>query len=394
MKKFLIAALLPLLFCYAADAAKIRTTPSGILTYTESTDQGDISITFKRCMANNLYTFYEVKLDGITVNSAQHSDNISPFAVNGYWMGGNHNDVTTKKPTANTVSFKIKVDEEPVTPPKTVEGKVLVIDVENELFYSDGKKFATEYMSYIVSGNSIEVYAEHVFEYPSTMTVSRYYGAQSMFVPTEILLPGKNTTWTSSNVDAIDVYKSEAPAFSTFIERSSLGYQAVLKFADGLGDAGRIAQSDQVYLWRKYGSSGKSYHVMLWDSPVANKETTLWHALYTWFKKPVTDTFDGAASEPVFEYQTTIEGQPVVMSVSADGKSTDLSGIDDIVVDNIAPVASAGHGKITISDSAPEARCFDLSGKLIHTGTGTFTCPAGVYIVNDMQGHSVKLIVK
>ena len=54
MKKFLIAALLPLLFCYAADAAKIRTTPSGILTYTESTDQGDISITFKRCMANNL----------------------------------------------------------------------------------------------------------------------------------------------------------------------------------------------------------------------------------------------------------------------------------------------------------------------------------------------------
>ena len=47
MKKFLIAALLPLLFCYAADAAKIRTTPSGILTYTESTDQGDISITFK-----------------------------------------------------------------------------------------------------------------------------------------------------------------------------------------------------------------------------------------------------------------------------------------------------------------------------------------------------------
>lgn len=82
------------------------------------------------------------------------------------------------------------------------------------------------------------------------------------------------------------------------------------------------------------------------------------------------------------------------MSVNADGKSTDLSGIDDIVVDNIAPVASAGHGKITISDSAPEARCFDLSGKLIHTGTGTFTCPAGVYIVNDMQGHSVKLIVK
>ena len=228
MKKFLIAALLPLLFCYAADAAKIRTTPSGILTYTESTDQGDISITFKRCMANNLYTFYEVKLDGITVNSAQHSDNIGPFAVNGYWMGGNHNDVTTKKPTANTVSFKIKVDEEPVTPPKTVEGKVLVIDVENELFYSDGKKFATEYMSYIVSGNSIEVYAEHVFEYPSTMTVSRYYGAQSMFVPTEILLPGKNTTWTSSNVDAIDVYKSEAPAFSTFIERSSLGYQAAI----------------------------------------------------------------------------------------------------------------------------------------------------------------------
>lgn len=395
MKKIFVAALSALLLGSAADAAKIATTPSGRLTYTESTDQGDITIVFDKCMANKLYTFYQVKLDGNMVNTAQYSDNIGPFSVNGYWMGGNHNDTKTGVPTANTVSVQYKVDEVLISPPKTVTGKVLVIDVENELFYSDGQKFATEYISYVVSGNSIEVYGEHVFEYPSPLNVARYYGAQSMFIPTEILLPGSKTAaWRSANVSEIDVYKNEAPSFSTFIERNSLGYQAVMKFADDLGDTHRISQSGPVYLWRKYDSSGKSYHVMMWDSTVKKGDNTRWHALYTWFKNPVTDTFDGKTADPVFEYQTCIEGEPTVMSVGADGKSSDVAGIDDIVIDSPVAFAYASDGAITITDDAPQACCFDLTGKIIRRGAGTFSCPAGVYIVNDMQGHSVKLIVK
>ena len=108
----------------AASHAATVTYNDGKISYAEKTPWGDIDIAFANCMANNLYTFSSVSIDGIEVNHTE-SDNIGPFAVNGYWMGGNHNDVTTKKPTANTVSFKIKVDEEPVTPPKPWKEKYL-----------------------------------------------------------------------------------------------------------------------------------------------------------------------------------------------------------------------------------------------------------------------------
>ena len=132
----------------------------------------------------------------------------------------------------------------------------------------------------------------------------------------------------------------------------------------------------------------------MWDHQVKSGDNTQWHALYSWFREPVTDTFDGKTTDPVFEYQTYIEGEPVNMKVGADGKSTQTAGIDDITVDRDAPFAFAGDGTVTISDSAPAACCFDVAGKIIWRGAGTFSCRPGIYIVNDMKGHSVKLIVK
>lgn len=38
--------------------------------------------------------------------------------------------------------------------------------------------------------------------------------------------------------------------------------------------------------------------------------------------------------------------------------------------------------------------CHDISGRLIHCGSGVVDCNPGVYIVNDRHGHSLKLFIK
>ena len=396
MKKNLILLLFALC-SLAASAAKV-TYSNGVLTFSENTESGEIRMVFQKCMTNKLFTFYNIYLDNKLVNSAASSDNIGPFFAGGAWMGGNNNTPQGgSKPSAFTREVKVMVDDAELTSGTVNDAKVVTIDVRNEIFYTDDKKFADEYITYVVSGNSIEVWAEHAFRYPSPMFVSRYYGPQSMFPATKLLLPGtKNKTWISlAGKKEIDVMKSEKPDFSTFIERCDNGYQAVLKYNEGIGDASAVSSSGEVYLFRNYGAAtGKSYHVLMWDHQVKSGDNTQWHALYSWFREPVTDTFDGKTTDPVFEYQTYIEGEPVNMKVGADGKSTQTAGIDDITVDRDAPFAFAGDGTVTISDSAPAACCFDVAGKIIWRGAGTFSCRPGIYIVNDMKGHSVKLIVK
>lgn len=395
MKKLLFP-LLAAILSFGADAAKITSTPSGNLTFSETTEWGDeVVINFRKCMANNLYTFYSIKVNGKELNSSQYSDNIGPFLVNGFWTGGNHS--AGNSTTANTLSYSIKVDDESYSKAFNVNGKVLTIDVENELFYSDGEKFATEYMSYVVSGNSIEVYGEHVYEHPNSLNVQRYYGMQSMFIgETEILLPGTDIpTWraitATSPGNEINITKSSAPDFCTYIEHNANGYQASYMMREGLGNREWVSDNDVVYIGNSYS---KSYHKLIGDHPVKKGDRSTWHGVYTWFSEPLTDNCREAGDDHTFEYGAYIEGTPVIMTLGADGRMNQTAGIEDVVVDNVAQFANVSGNTITISADAPEANCFDLSGKIIHQGSGSFSCPPGVYIVNDMRGHSVKLIVK
>lgn len=400
MKKFLFL-LIATAFALTSHAAKVVYSANGVLTYTESTESGDIKIIFQKCMTNKLFTFYEVYLNNKLVNSAATSDNIGPFFAGGVWMGGNHNTPQGgTKPSANTVDISAYVDGKNL---KTGDGandvSVLKIEVKNEIFYTDDKKFADEYMTYFVSGNSIEVWGAHNFQYPSQMNVSRYYGPQSMFPATELLLPGaQGNKWISlAGKKEIDVMKSDLPDFSTFIEKCDDGYQAVLKYHDGIGDASCISGKDgRVYLFRNYGgATGKSYHVMMWNYPVNNGDKTGWHALYTWFDGPIEDTFREEAENPKFVYEGYINGEPTEITVLADGKSTEpVAGINEIVADANEVFAYAGDERIIITSDAPDAVCVDLTGKVIARGAGTFPCSKGVYIVNDLRGRSVKLIVK
>lgn len=398
MKKSLILAL-SAACALAASAAKVTYT-NGVLNYTEEAECGNVRMVFQKCMTNKLFTFYNIYLNNKLVNSASSSDNIGPFCVSGgVWMGANHNTPQGgPKPSAYTREVSVTVDGEELTS-GTVDGvKVVLIKVHNEIYYTDDKKFADENVTYRVSGNSIEVWANHTFAYPSRMMVTRYYGPQSMFPATELLLPGtKNKGWISlPGKSAVDVMKSEKPDFSTYIERNANGYQAVLKYNEGLGNASRVSTSGEVYLFRNYGgATGKSYHVMMWDSYVTPGMTTDWHALYTWFDTPVEDGFRSGAENPTLVYASCIDGEPTDITIDANGKSTEpVSGIEDVVVDEPEMIAIGGDGVITISADSPDAVCADLSGKIIARGAGTFACPAGVYIVSNSKGHSIKLCVK
>ena len=400
MKKILFL-LIAAAFALTSHAAKVVYSGNGVLTYTESTESGDIKIIFQKCMINKLFTFYQVYLNDKLVNSAQSSDNIGPFAVGGTYMGGNHNTPQGgSKPSANTVSVKVYFNGMELKAGETANNvSVLTIDVKNEIFYTDDQKFVDESVNYRVSGNSIEVLANHEFQYPSPLTVSKYYGPQSMFPATELLLPGfSDNKWISlPGKTAIDVLKSDIPNFSTYIEKNANGYQAVLKYNEGLGDASCVKGSDgPVYLFRNYGgATGKSYHVMMWNHPVKAGDKTNWHALYTWFDGPIEDTFREEAENPKFVYEGYINGEPTEITVLSDGKSTEpVAGIEEIVPDSNEIFAYAGDEGIIITADAPNAVCVDLTGKIIARGAGSFPCSKGVYIVNDMRGRSVKLIVK
>lgn len=385
----------------SSQAADVKYSDNGVLTYTESTESGDVKIVFQKCMTNKLFTFYQVYLNNKLVNSAQSSDNIGPFYAGGAWMGGNHNTPQGgPKPSANTVDITVTADGKNLKEGDNAENvSVVKIEVKNEIFYTDDKKFADEHMTYLVSGNSVEVWGEHHFQYPNPMTVSRYYGPQSMFPATELLLPGfGDNKWISlPGKKEIDVMKSDFPDFSTYIEKNADGYQAVLKYNEGIGDASCVKGTDgRVYLFRNYGgATGKSYHVMMWDHSVKNGDKTGWHALYTWFDGPISDQFRAESENPEFVYEAYINGVPTEITVDSKGKSTEpVAGIEDIVTDSAAVFAFAGDRKIIITDDASEAVCVDLTGKVIAHGAGSFSCAKGVYIVNDMHGHSIKLIVK
>lgn len=375
MKKlFLTHSLVAMAFC--ANAAKVVYSTGGVLTYTATNeDAGKIEIIFKKCMQNNLYTFYRVKLNNKVVNQTS-SDNIGPFFAGGVFMGGNHNTPQGgPKPSAYTRTVKAYCDGEELVAGTYDNVSVVKIEVFNEIYYTDDKKFCDENITYTVSGNSIDVQAEHTFHYPSPLNVGKYYGAQSMFPGTELLIAGTNDNKWLTHTPYVSVehyiYKKDIPNISTYVEKSANGYQAVCKYPEGMGDAAFVSDDGPVFIWANYGgATGKSYHVMMWNHTVKAGDVTNWHALYSWFAEPLTDTFRLGSENPVFEYPATIDGVDQTLTISADGKTT--SGISEISVD----------------ESDATATYYNLQGVAVDNPAN------GVYIRRLANGKSDKVLVK
>ncbi|MDE6526213.1 MAG: hypothetical protein K2L75_03075 [Muribaculaceae bacterium] len=387
----------------AASAANINTLRSGQISFTEQTAEGtEVRIVFNRCMANNLYTFQSVHLDGVELNHTD-SDNIGPFLIGSGWVGGNHTNPDAsgaQVKSAKTVSVEAYIDGEKINASATrnYTGEVLTIKVTNTLYMPGQSEdtFATETMTYVVAGNSIDVSGEHEFTCSTPQRVDRYYGMQSMFIgETEMLTPGgMYATWTP--IGKVDRFtRQSAPEFNTFIEHSANGYQAAwMDNSEGLlGNRSLVPDNDVVFIGN---SSTKSYHKIIGSHTVKSGDKTKWHGIYSWFKEPLTDNCRGDKAGS-FSYKGTLAGVPAVFALDADGKCT-ISTDSQAGIENVAaggapaiPFARSGSGCIIVD--SPDATVYSITGAALHHGEGIFYCHAGIYIVAD--GHrSIKLIVK
>lgn len=287
---------------------------------------------FKRCMSNNLYTFYRVgyrnvtrnipSVNGITGNDVvmineTSSDNIGPFSmVPGGWVGGNHlyptNTSSPNYKTAETTAFEILVDGGQIT--TSVEGycESIVVNVHNIIYDPSvapevgdeilSTKLSDEYVSYAVRKNNIEVSVSNKFVGSAQGTIGRYYGMQSMFQNEEkyITPNGEYTSWVSVvDVPTSEFSKEDYPNFNRFIEKSETNstYQAAYMTNKGLGDYSEVTQSDFIF----NRSSNKCYHHLISHMEGVAGKFIQWNGIYTFFKTALVDNsnvlaYDGYAN--------------------------------------------------------------------------------------------------
>jgi len=358
---------------------------------TEMPEGYTVSYQFSKCMANDLFTFSQVLMDDIIVNSAT-SDNIGPFLLSGGWTGGNHLMPDNTTHSAETTSIQVVVDGDTLNANATLNAQKVVINVSNNIYNpsKDAELFCIEKIKYTVVGNSIQVEAQHLFCNPSPMVVSRYYGMQSMAIgETAILTPegGAYNTWTP--IGSIDRFtKISAPKFHQFIEKMPTCYQASYMLPEGLGTHYLIQDNDVVFIGNSYG---KSYHKLMGNATVTNGETTTWKGIYTWFKTPITDEVDGT-----FSYRGYKDGNEVVFSSSPPNEDVieDVSEINEVTENKDKYIfATASNGQINVSKDVKYVKCYSINGQFVARGSGSLFVPAGLYILKDDNDHVLKLSV-
>ena len=273
--------------------------------------KNQISYDFKKCMANELFTFYNVEVNSNVVNSAEVSDNIGPFMTSdGNWAGGNHTFNGNNEKSAYTSAVRVYANGSLMTQPSCVTADSVVIYVTNILKYAPNPvdTFAIENIKYLIVGNSIQVETEHNYLMPTPVKVDRYYGMQSMFIgETHILTPlGKYSSWTPIN-EVSEFKKQDYPNNHHFIEKSPICYQASYLFPEGLGLRDMIDNNDILFIGNSWT---KSYHKQIGNKELKRGNITKWKGVYTWFINPVIEI--NRIGEPTeFGYRGFYNGIPV-----------------------------------------------------------------------------------
>lgn len=270
--------------------------------------ENDIYFWFKKCMYNDLYTFYRVGLchgknqtiskdpDNTpekVLNTAS-SDNIGPFEIrDGGWCGGNHsfsmNNKTIK--TASTVSYKIITDGKELTRDTTMLVNSIRISVVNHIqnptlpqwenmTLSLPSLLCIEYVDYDIWQNSVQVSVRHQYMNQQPIIINKYYGMQSMFnSETEILtIDGKYFDWTPiSKIERFN--KKDYPYFRCFLEQNDIAFQSAFLFKDGLGAHKELNDSDAIFIGNSYS---KSYHKLISNRKRKIGDSDFWKGVYTW----------------------------------------------------------------------------------------------------------------
>ncbi len=288
---------------------------------------------FRKCMFNNLFTFYKVgfanknDMNNVTFVNVAESDNIGPLGIqNGGWTGGNHsyrdkNEVQT----AETYTLKIYADNKEIGfEDAEFEAKQIKLQASNIIYnplkYKKvvrkfGEVLCKESVEYIIRGGSIQVKLAHHFNNADSVMLTKYYGMQSMFRnEAEILTPnGKYAQWTPiKNVDRFK--KGEFPQFRHFIEKSNAGYQSTYLLNSGIGTHKQLGDDDMIFIGNSYT---KSYHQQLGAIERKAGDIDYWSGVYTWFTEPLMD------NENVFAFAGAVDGHAALfVSCKKDGKYT------------------------------------------------------------------------
>lgn len=276
---------------------------------------------FRKCMYNELYTFYRVAL---TTDSLKNeivnettSDNIGPFLIkSGGWTGGNHIYKDNKTKTAETLSVKIMADGNVISTDTVLNADNISFHVKNVLFnplgvyVSDQKHveftdtLCYEFAEYRVKGNSIQVKVEHEYINEIPVTVARYYGMQSVFKYEKFILTprGKYNNWTP--IRDVDRFKKESfPYNNRFVEKNKKCAQSAYLFGRGLGMRNELSDDDDIFIGNSWT---KSYHKLIGDVSRKAGDSDYWEGVYTWISKPIEDK-DG-----VYVYDGFIDGKHAV----------------------------------------------------------------------------------
>ena len=371
----IVAALVSLGF--EAGASQVELKGEMLAVSGDTGDGHAIVMEFSRCMANELYTFSRVTVDGAVVNRAT-SDNIGPFLIkNSGWTGGNHLMPDGVTHSAHTLSVTIAADGKILECDTVMTARSVVVTVVNRLLcpFDASSTFAIETMRYTVQGNSIQVDAEHQFQNPEPLVVERYYGMQSMMTDENAVLTpeGEYSQWTP--VAKVDRFaKSAAKGFDTFIERSDKCYQAAYMCPEvGLGDRHAVKPDDVVFIGNSWS---KCYHKLMGDVEVKKGDTARWKGVYSWFVVPVTD------NECEFAYRGYIDGKHTLfrkqLGTAGDARMKNLR----VMTYNLrfSQLASAERLAKRISEENPDF----VALQEVDINTSRFTVPDSVRLQNTI----------
>lgn len=323
--------LLLVLYCVpvtaqCANLHIIKKAGGDIFISSKMDNETDILYWFKRCMFNDIFTFYRVGMlhnNGVlpvsnpdtvpdTVLNLTVSDNIGPFDIeSGGWCGGNHAYTDGTSRTAATESVYILADGVEINNDTVAYACDIKIKVRNYILNpvsaeqdrgvtSFGDTLCEEKVEYNVRRNNIQVEVSHRYMNKIPVTVTRYYGMQSVFCnEKEVLTPGgEYRDWT--NIREVSRFKKHKYRdFRRFIEKSSYACQSAYLCNYGLGNHSEVPDDDVVFIGN---SSGKCYHKLISGSKRKNGCTDLWKGVYTWFRKPLYD------DEHLYVYEGMLDG--------------------------------------------------------------------------------------
>ncbi|MCI1648163.1 MAG: hypothetical protein LKI39_06100 [Bacteroides sp.] len=307
----------------------IRKEGENIYIISKLDSTADILYWFKKCMFNELFTFYKVALiddrlcspstisDSIpmTLLNWAYSDNIGPFDINGGgWCGGNHsykNEIRTARNVSYRVfinGFELKHDTLALSDNIKIIVKNDILNpvraTEKEGISSLNDIFCIESVTYEIIKNNIQVSVKHEYKNESPVIVRKYYGMQSMFENEVFILTANGQYYDWTPISKVSRFtKQDYPYFRCFIEKNSIAYQSSYLLKDGLGNHAEVSDSDVVFIGNSYG---KCYHKLISDQSRKYGDFDFWSGVYTWFRTPLKD------NDNILCYEGIINGQDAI----------------------------------------------------------------------------------